>query len=76
MKVEGVSAPPRSSLETLEPGSLPSYEGNAGQLSAHTQHTAFERDTINRLTRLVTSRKLSEPWRSGNPRKNEGMTRN
>jgi len=54
MKVEGGSAPPRSSLETPEPGSLPPYGGDTAQPSTHAQHVESERDEFGTVVNEVT----------------------
>ena len=54
MKVESKSTPLRQSLESLEPGSLPSYEGDTGQPSTRTQHTELERDELGTVVNEVT----------------------
>lgn len=66
-KVEGAFMPTRSSFETPEPGSLPSYGGDSGQSSTHAQHAESERDefgtivnevTVVTTTSTVTTRKI------------------
>jgi len=51
--------PPRSSFWNLGTGSLPPYEGNAGQSSTRTQYTESERDelgtTVNEVTVVTTT---------------------
>lgn len=51
MKVE---APLHPSSETLESGSLPSYERDAGQSSTRAQHTELERDELGTVVNEVT----------------------
>ena len=55
MKVEDGFTPPRSSFKTLEPGSLPSYERDPGQSSAHAdQHAESEHDEFGTIVNEVT----------------------
>ena len=56
MKVEGLSAPPLPSFETIGSGSLPSYsDGNTtGRPSTHTQRAEFERDEFGTIVNEVT----------------------
>ena len=56
VKVEGVSAPPQASPETLGSGSPPSYgENTAGQSSTHTQRAESERDDFGTIVTEVTT---------------------
>ena len=63
MKVEGTFTRSQSSPEALDPGSLPSYDGDiTGQSSTRTQRTESERDDFGTIvtevtTTLVTTRK-------------------
>ena len=62
-----MSAPSRSSSETLHSGSLPSYDGVDGvdifsQSSIHVQHAGIERDDFGTVvtevtTTIITTRK-------------------
>ena len=54
MRIEGALTPPFSSVETLDQGSLPSYEGGAGQPSTRTQHTESEHDELGTVVNEVT----------------------
>ena len=54
MKVEGALAPPRSSFGTLESGSLPSYEGDAGESSTLAQRVESEQDEFGTVVNEVT----------------------
>jgi hypothetical protein len=54
VKIEGAFAPARSSFETLESGSLPSYEGDAGQSSTRAQQAESERDDLGTVVNEVT----------------------
>ena len=56
MKVESVSTPPLSSSETLDSGSLPSYDRPAtGESSTHTQYAESERDDFGTVVTEVTT---------------------
>ena len=52
----GASIPQRSStsVETLKPGSLPSYEAGSGQSSTRAQHAESERDEFGTIVDEVT----------------------
>ena len=54
VKVEGAFTPLRLSSETLESGSLPSYEGDAGQSSTRAQHMELGRDELGTVVNEVT----------------------
>jgi hypothetical protein len=54
VKVEDAFTPPRSSSGTLEPGSLPSYEGGAGQSSTRTQYMESEPNELGTVVNEVT----------------------
>jgi len=53
-KIEDGPTPPRPSLATLEPRSLPPYEGGTGQSSTHVQHTESEHDELGTVVDEVT----------------------
>ena len=54
MKVEGASVPLYPSFETLDSGSLPSYERDPGQSSTHAQHAETEHNEFGTIVNEVT----------------------
>lgn len=62
-----MQTPLRSSLKTMEQGSLPSYEGDPGRSSASNQHTEYERDelgtVVNKVTVVTTTVTTRERYR-------------
>ncbi|KAF9649754.1 hypothetical protein BDM02DRAFT_3113186 [Thelephora ganbajun] len=54
VKVEDPFMPPRPSRETVESGSLPSYEGDSEQSSTRAQHTESEHDELGTVVNEVT----------------------
>ena len=56
MRVEGISAPPRSSAERLGSGSLPPCALDlTGESSTHGQHVESERDDFGTVVTEVTT---------------------